>query len=97
MAGQVHGQAHGCSRRVQGEKKASCVKMLASRQARHNLFFFLSLSLSLSLFCGCGTRSGARAIRISRDEEETMNLRQAVKGLDLDFEQSELEEKKRKL
>jgi hypothetical protein len=49
MAGQVHGQAHGCSRRVQGEKKASCVKMLASRQARHNLFFFLSLSLSLSL------------------------------------------------
>jgi len=47
----------------------------------------ISLSLSLSLSYGCGSRSGARAIRISRDEEETMNLRQAVAGLDLDFEQ----------
>jgi hypothetical protein len=42
---------------------------------------------SLSLSRGCSTRSGARAIRISSDEEETMNLRQAVAGLDLDFEQ----------
>ncbi len=44
-------------------------------------------TISFSLSCGCSTKSGARAIRISRDEEETMNLRQAVAGLDLDFEQ----------
>lgn len=37
MGGQVHGQAHGCSRLVQGSREDARV-----RQARHNLSISLS-------------------------------------------------------